>query len=169
MRNVIFIDVIDVVHCQKFWAKGPNGKPTLHKSSHPRIEKSFNNKQAVQWLSELCEKYNFELVVTSMLKLKPEWMRPEENNLDQWVKLFRDSGLRDSVKITARLNPDDMFSISKRETTIINYINENEVDKFILISSQPTREKNLKSKTIVCTSGFLQREFEEAEKILKSA
>ena len=84
MSKIVFLDYDGVVN-RKMWTQ-LDGK-WVCRYGYPE-DGRVNDGQAVQWVSEFCERYGFDIVVTSTWRKYPEW----ETSL-------RGGGLRESVKI----------------------------------------------------------------------
>lgn len=84
MKKVVFLDYDGVVN-RKMWTKS-DGK-WVCQYGYPE-DGMVNDEQAVQWVSEFCEKCGFDIVVTSTWRKYPEW-----------EKCLRNAGLRDGVNI----------------------------------------------------------------------
>jgi hypothetical protein len=84
MKKIVFLDYDGVVN-RKMWAK--DNDKWVCRYGYPE-DGAVNDAQAVQWVSEFCEKYGYDIVVTSTWRKYPEW------------KLcLKNAGLRKSVKI----------------------------------------------------------------------
>ena len=84
MNRVVFLDYDGVVN-RKMWSK-VDGE-WVCRYGYPE-DGMVNDLQAVQWVSEFCEKYGYDIVVTSTWRKYPEW-----------EACLRGAGLRDTVKI----------------------------------------------------------------------
>ena len=84
MRNVVFLDYDGVVN-RKMWTE-VDGK-WVCRYGYPE-DGRVNDSQAVQWVSEFCDRYGYDIVVTSTWRKYPEW----EQSL-------RNAGLRTGIRI----------------------------------------------------------------------
>lgn len=84
--NILFLDFDGVVNTP-WWYKDENDKWNC-RYFHPKDGK-LNNEQAIQWVSEFCQLYNYSIVVTST------WRK---FNFDCKTCLY-DSGLRDNISV----------------------------------------------------------------------
>ena len=84
MKKVVFLDYDGVVN-RKMWSN-VDGK-WVCRYGYPE-DGMVNDVQAVQWVSEFCEKYEYDIVVTGT------WRKHRE-----WEQCLRNAGLRESVKI----------------------------------------------------------------------
>ena len=84
MKRIVFLDYDGVVN-RKMWSK-VDGE-WVCRYGYPE-DGMVNDLQAVQWVSEFCEKYGYDIVVTSTWRKYPEW-----------EECLRNAGLRDTVKI----------------------------------------------------------------------
>ena len=83
--NVIFLDFDGVINTPIWSVK--NGELSCD-YNHPS-DGTVNNFQAVQWVSEFCEKYNYHIVVSSTWRI---------GDFDL-AKCLYDSGLRRRIKV----------------------------------------------------------------------
>lgn len=83
--NVVFLDYDGVVNTP-MWT--PDGKRCCYNFPN---DGSVNNFQAVQWLSEFCEKHGYDIVVSS------SW-----RTADNYQECLKNGGLRDSIRILGR-------------------------------------------------------------------
>jgi len=102
--NVVFLDYDGVVNTA-MWT--PDGKRC--RFNFPR-DGSVNNFQAVQWLSEFCQNYGYDIVVSST------W-RAAEN----YQECLRNGGLRDGINI---LGHTPLLHGSNRGAEIKKWIDE---------------------------------------------
>lgn len=152
---VMFLDYDGVVNTiQWFW----NEKTKKFEANYgyPRDNK-VNNFQAVQWISELCQRYDIDIVVTSTWRM---W--------DNYKDCLINGGLRDGIKILGKVAVNSL----RREDQINNYLVKNPDigDKFIIIDDdeivmEPCGYKT-KDHFIQCftNAGFCLEKFEEAER-----
>lgn len=113
--NVVFLDYDGVVNIPK-WSY--NGKYWQCQYNFPESG-SVNNEQAVQWLSEFCEKYKYSIVVTSTWRTS-----------DNYQECLIRGGLRDGIEIvgkTPRLGfdaarGDEITAWLKRNPDVKNYL-----------------------------------------------
>ena len=111
--NVVFLDYDGVVNTPMWDSTG----------EHCRYNSSFDNRvnnfQAVQWVSEFCQKYGYSIVVTST------W-RFDSNYKDCLIN----GGLRDGVQILGKV---PHLLDAERGEEIQKYLdNHPEVDKFLI-------------------------------------
>lgn len=145
--NVIFLDYDGVVNTP-MWDK--NGKRCTY--AFPSDNK-VNNFQAIQWVSEFCQKFNYSIVVSS------SW-RTHKN----YKECLINGGLREGIEIlgcTPRL-PDGC-----RGDEIRQYLNEHpEVTNFIILDDD-TDMGDLSNHLIECyrDAGFNLSEYIRAEKL----
>ena len=115
--NILFLDYDGVVNTI-MW--GPNGERANY--GFPDQNK-VNDEQAVQWVSEFCEKFNYRIVVTSTWRL--------HNN---WAMCLTNAGLRKTVKIYDRLPLDRDKS---RAQLIKEYLSDHKnIEHFIILDDE---------------------------------
>ncbi len=150
MSNVLFLDYDGVVNT-RYWRvidgvwRCPYNYPS---------DGAVSNTQAVQWVSHFCEKFNYDIVVTSM------WAE-----FDNYAECLRNAGLRENIII---LGAVDVLHYS-RSDAIAKYLEEHpEVDMYIIVDND--KEKiSQKDRLILCNHhhGFGQPENLRAEKLHK--
>ncbi len=111
--NVLFLDYDGVVNTI-MW--GPNGE---HANYGFPNQNKVNDNQAIQWVSEFCEKFNYQIVVSSTWRLH-----------DNWAECLKNAGLRKSVKIYDRLSLDRDKS---RSQLIKEYLSDHKDIKYFII------------------------------------
>lgn len=145
--NIIFLDYDGVVN-NIIWDP-ERGRADY---SHPFMGK-VNNWQAVQWLSEFCEKYDYKIVVTSTWRLHPNYK-----------ECLIAGGLRDDIEIlgcVGRLS-------AGRGAEIMEYLSQHpEVEKWLVLDDEDCSvgHEKIKDHQVLCTTnaGFNLEEFELAE------
>lgn len=140
--NILFLDYDGVVN-NIIW--GPNGERANYNS--PKDGK-VNDYQAVQWISEFCEKYDYKIVVTS------SWIRLT----DQWKECLINGGLRNTVEII------DCVAINERNRSaaIAMWLARHpEVKNYIIVDDEIV---NPATHLVLCkgANGFGFNEFQEA-------
>lgn len=147
--NVIFLDFDGVVNTP-WWSRDENGG-YICKYNFP-CDGKVNNCQAVQWVSEFCEKFNYSIVISSTWRM---------DGLKKCSEYLLKAGLRKSIEILG-ITPD---LISKpRGCEISLWLkNHQEVEKFLIFDDDDDM-MNLADKLVKCDTvvGFTQREFNEA-------
>lgn len=128
--NILFLDYDGVVNTPMWDATGK--KCTYNFPSDNKV----NNFQAVQWVSEFCEKFKFSIVVTST------W-RMHEN----WEECLINGGLRKSVEIIGRT---DIIS-HNRAKEIQDYLNKHDWDTFLIFDDE--KIKKFSKYQIKCNDG----------------
>jgi hypothetical protein len=156
--NVIFLDYDGVVNTPQ-WEKLSNGK---HKCRYNFPEDGkVNDFQAVQWVSEFCQKYGYSIVVSSTWRTEPNYK-----------ECLINGGLRDGIKILGRtvdLNGcrgDEIATYLKEHPEITGYLifdDETDMSCYFAENKQYTC-KNL-DRLVECKSdkGFKESEFNCAE------
>lgn len=128
--------------------------------SHPHLGK-VNDYQAVQWISELCEKYNIDIVVTSTWRL-----------CDNYKMCLVAGGLRKGIKILGRVTRNN--NLTRAEQINQYLMTHPEIgDQFIIIDDDDIDMSpfgyNNDEHFVKCTTngGFQLEEFDEAERKVK--
>lgn len=114
--NVVFLDFDGVVNIP-YWSKDENGK--LSCSYNYPSDGTVNSYQAIQWVSEFCEKYSYNVVVSSTWRL---------GSFD-YRKCLYDSGLRENIKVMGatpslrdKQRGDEITQYLKEHPEIKNYL-----------------------------------------------
>lgn len=145
MDNILFLDYDGVVNT-KMWSSYRGEWECRY--NFP-CDGKVNNEQAVQWVSEFCEKYKYDIVVIS------SWRT--ENN---YANCLINAGLRKSIRILGRVSP----SKSKSEA-IRDYIKDHgEIRRYLIFDDEhiPKHYRHL----VRCnpTRGFSEVEYNKAAK-----
>lgn len=146
--NVLFLDYDGVVNTPIWDDMG-----TKCRINNP-FHKSVNNFQAVQWVSEFCEKFNYSIVVTSTWRYGDETYRT----------CLINGGLRRGIKI---LGKTERLDGKCRGDEIQLYLNEHpEIENFIILDDDSDMG-NLSNHLIKCNSyiGFTLIEFLKAKEL----
>ncbi len=144
-RNVVFLDYDGVVNTP-MWDN--NGKHCRY--NFPRDNK-VNNFQCVQWVSEFCEKFGYDIVVSS------SW-RTDAN----YKECLINGGLRKDIKILGRTPATFKYS---RGREIQMYLDEHpEIENFLIFDDEDDME-NLSDHLVLCNTayGFCMPEYSKAE------
>lgn len=147
--NVLFLDYDGVVNTAQWELKADKWVCFYH---FPE-DNSVNDFQAVQWVSEFCEKYHYSIVVTSTWRFK-----------DNYKECLRNGGLRESVAILGR-TPDIWDGC--RGDEIGAWLKEHpEVGNFLIFDDQCNMGEYI-DHLVRCRSsaGFREEEFSEAERL----
>lgn len=144
--NVVFLDYDGVVN-NIIW----NAEGTRADYSHPFMGK-VNNWQAVQWLSEFCEKYNYKIVVTSSWRLYPNYK-----------ECLVAGGLRDGIEILGCIGT----SLETRGDEIMEYLHQHpKIKKWLVLDDEDCSEEHpeIAEHQVLCltNAGFGLEQFEEA-------
>lgn len=145
--NVVFLDYDGVVNIPMWDEQGESCN-----YSHP-FGGRVNCFQAVQWVSEFCQKFDYNIVVTST------W-RSSRN----YKECLINGGLRKGIKI---LGKTDRLNDKSRGEEIQKYLHDHpEIDKFIIFDDESDMGQ-LKDHLIQCNSvvGFTLVEFENAKQL----
>lgn len=124
--------------------------------------REVNNFQAVQWVSELCQKYDLKIVVTSTWRFDPNYKQALING-----------GLREGIEIVGRTkNLSTPGKRTIRGEEIKEWLDSHkDVEKYIIIDDDRDFLKEQLPFHIRTFSdvGFTHREFDKACKILGSS
>lgn len=160
MSRVVFLDYDGVVN-RKMWEL-VDGKYVC-RFGYPEDGK-VNDSQAVQWVSEFCEKYGYDIVVTSTWRKYP-----------QWDNCLRAAGLRDNIKILGATS----LPARNRAEEIWDYLNQNpQIESYVIFDDKKSlveidtveRENvpaDLASHVVLCKTelGFGEKEYLDAVSI----
>lgn len=144
--NVLFLDydgVVNTVMWDKSGTKCNYGFP---------MDNKVNNFQAVQWVSEFCEKFQYDIVVTSTWRFG-----------DNYAECLMNGGLRHGIQIlgrTPRLN-------ACRGEEIRAWLHEHpEVDNYIIFDDEAD-VGGLADHLVQCDEcyGFGMKDFEKAAEL----
>lgn len=147
-KNVVFLDYDDVVN-KAMWQKDKDGKWRC-RYNFPR-DNAVNDEQAVQWVSEFCQEYDYSIVVSS------SW-RTEDN----YKECLRNAGLREGIAI------DGCTPVSRihlRGDEIHAYLEEHpEITGFLIFDDLPEDCFNgYENHLVQCKNGgFMMPEFNTA-------
>ena len=115
--RVVFLDYDGVVNTP-MW----NEKGTICSYGFPKQGK-VNNFQAVQWLSEACQKFHYDIVVTSTWRLA-----------DNYKECLINGGLRSGIEILGRT---PSFSGQPRGAEIKAYLEEHpEITYYVIVDDE---------------------------------
>lgn len=146
--NICFLDYDGVVNTPMWNAKGTHCSYS--------VNNIVNNFQAVQWVSEFCQKNDFKIVVTSTWRFQPDYK-----------ECLIKGGLRDGVEIIGRTKH---ISGAKRGEEIKEWLtSHNDIDKYIIIDDDRDFLQSQLSHHVRTFSevGFTLREYNRAVKMLK--
>lgn len=146
MKRVVFLDYDGVVN-RNMWTK-VNGE-WVCRFGYPE-DGQVNDEQAVQWISEFCEKYGYDIVVTSTWRKYPEW-----------ESCLRNAGLRDNIKILGCT----ALPTKNRAEEISDYLAEhNEIKEYLIFDDKRELAKACPEHLVLCDPirGFGEHEYEKA-------
>ena len=147
--NVVFLDYDGVVNTPQWKQEHGQWKCDYNSPS----DNAVNDVQAVQWVSEFCEKYGYDIVVTSTWRTH-----------DNYKECLLNGGLRAGIKI---LGKTPWFPELCREDEIQAWMNEhNDVENYLIFDDESNMEQHL-SRLIPCKTsiGFRMEEFEKAAEL----
>ena len=155
---IIFLDYDDVVN-SPMWRWDEEKNKFRCNYNFPR-DNEVNNRQAVQWISELCQKFDADIVVTST------WRRHKN-----YKECLINAGLRPGIKILGRI---DIDSYVYRYELIERYIYEHNISPydFLVIDDdeyawQDNAEDGLSRFVKVTSHSFGITEYFEAEEKIR--
>ena len=156
--RVIFLDYDGVVNTP-MW----NEKGTVCRYNWPSDNK-VNNFQAVQWLSEACIKFHYDIVVTSTWRLK-----------DNYKDCLINGGLREGIEILGRTvhltdEEDGPDFHGRRGREIQRYLDEHpEINYYMILDDEdvPCNENQREHfiQTVDHHGGFNEADFLQFEKL----
>lgn len=157
MSRVVFLDYDGVVN-RKMWEL-VEGRYVC-RFGYPEDGK-VNDGQAVQWVSEFCEKYGYDIVVTSTWRKYP-----------QWDKCLRAAGLRESIRILgatslpARDRAEEIGDYLRENPQIESYVIFDDKKSLISIGNEEKENvpADLASHVVLCKTelGFGEKEYLDA-------
>jgi hypothetical protein len=123
MKNVVFLDYDGVVN-RKMWTKVGDRWECCW--AYPE-DGAVNDPQAVQWVSEFCERFDYGIVVNSTWREQPNW-----------ESCLRAAGLRDRVTILGATS----LPLRSKEDEISDYLSEHpEIESYLVFSDDTTLMK----------------------------
>lgn len=154
MRSrIVFLDYDGVINTPMWNEKGT--KCTYNFPKHGKV----NNFQAVQWLSEACKKFHYDIVVTST------WRRAEN-----YKECLINGGLRPGIEIlgkTEHLTVEEGWS---RGYEVQKYLDDHpEIKYFIIIDDENVPINEIQREHFIQTidnhGGFNESDYETFEKL----
>ena len=148
MKKVVFLDYDGVVN-RKMWTRLKTG--WVCRYGYPE-DGCVNDAQAVQWVSEFCEKMGYDIVVTSTWRKYPEW-----------EICLRGGGLRDSVKVLGAT----ALPTKDRAEEISEYLSAHpEIEEYLVFDDKESLANSVhKDRLVLCKKerGFGEEEYENAK------
>lgn len=155
--KILFLDYDGVVNLP-MWI--PDGSRCKYNFPH---DNSVNDFQACQWISELCEKHGYEIVVSSTWRLHPNYQ-----------DCLRNGGLRSTIEIlgaTPRLlQPRQGMDYVMRGDEVRAYLDEHpEVTHYLIVDDESDFYMYQKDHLIRTNGfyGFSYPEFRKAESMIE--
>lgn len=145
MKNIIFLDYDGVVNT-KMWNLYQGDWE--YKYNFP-CDGKVNNEQAVQWVSEFCEKYKYDIVVISSWRTE-----------DYYADCLINAGLRESVKILGRVSPTE----SKSKAISIYLKEHKNIDRYLILDDEPIPRHRHHLIRCHSSNGFGKKEYNKAVK-----
>lgn len=144
--NIIFLDYDGVVNTPMWGLINDIWRVSYNFPEHGKV----NDLQAVQWISEFCEKYDYSIVVTS------SW-RHSKN----YKECLYNAGLRDGIKILGKT--PSILNGDRGDEIIAWLVNHNEVEKYIIIDDEDDMG-DLTDHLVLCETshGFKELEYQKA-------
>lgn len=149
--NIVFLDYDGVVNNPLWKFDGNRWKCSY---GYPK-DKAVNDIQAVQWVSEFCEKFNYSIVVTST------WRKGKHGN--DYAKYLINGGLRDTIKIVGR-TPDLSLDNDSRIDEINYWLDEHpEVERYIIFDDDEVTNDFHHFVHCQSSAGFREEEYFKAK------
>lgn len=149
--NIVFLDYDGVVNTPQW--QHIDGK-WICRYSFPSDNK-VNDTQALQWVSEFCEKYDYSIVVSSTWRYN-----------DNYKECLRNAGLRNCIKV---LGKTPISLGHGRGDEIGQWLSEHpDIQNYLIFDDDSDMGEHI-GHLVKCTSsaGFREEEFKEAEKLHK--
>ena len=149
--RVVFLDYDGVVNTPMWNAEGTHCSYGFPKQG------KVNNFQAVQWLSEACQKFGYDIVVTSTWRLD-----------DNYKECLINGGLRKDIEVLGRT---PRFSGQPRGTEIKAYLDEHpEIQYYVIVDDEADMLPEQMGHFIMTNgdTGFNLSEFKRFEEIFES-
>jgi hypothetical protein len=150
--NVVFLDYDGVVNTP-MW----NEEGTKCRYNFPEDDK-VNNFQCVQWVSEFCEKFGYDIVVSSSWRMD-----------DNYIECLENGGLRSDVKVIGK-TPVHRHDYVSRGGEIQEYLSAHpEIQFFLIFDDEDDFEYTpaLRDRLVLCDPaiGFGMTEFFKAKRM----
>ena len=149
--RICFVDYDGVVNTPMWNTEG-----TVCSYGFPKQGK-VNNFQAVQWLSEACQKFGYDIVVTSTWRLE-----------DNYKECLINGGLRKGIEVLGRT---DRIRGVPRGTEIKKYIDAHpEIQYYVIVDDESDMLPEQMSHLIITNgdTGFNLSDFKKFEEIFKA-
>ena len=149
--RICFVDYDGVVNTPMWNTEG-----TVCSYGFPKQGK-VNNFQAVQWLSEACQKFGYDIVVTSTWRLE-----------DNYKECLTNGGLRKGIEVLGRT---DRIRGVPRGAEIKKYIDAHpEIQYYVIVDDESDMLPEQMSHLIITNgdTGFNLSDFKKFEEIFKA-
>jgi hypothetical protein len=148
--NILFLDYDGVINTPMWNEDGSRCRYGMP------YDNKVNNFQAVQWVSEFCQKYNYAIVVTSTWRMDYNWK-----------ECLINGGLRDGIEILGRTR-----IMHDRGEEILDWLLEHpEVKNWLIFDDDPYDFSSEQCGRCVQTRpdvGFMQGDFNKAVALHKA-
>lgn len=150
--NVVFLDYDGVVNTPRWCTETDENGVTKRFVNYnwPRDEK-VNDEDAVQWVSEFCEKFDYKIVISST------WRRYKNH-----VSCLKNAGLRENIEVIGKTSSYD----GDRNLEISRYLEAHpEVENYLIFDDEDFFiGSKLHSHLVLCdpSHGFKYTEFNKA-------
>jgi hypothetical protein len=149
--NVVFLDFDGVVNIP-WWSK-VNGK-YICRYNYPS-DGAVNNTQAVQWISEFCEQFDYKIVISST------WRCERHGGLQKCIECLKAAGLRDGVDV---IGSTPFLPWMQRGDEITKWLSQHpEVTGYLIFDDDGDMSIHI-DRLVECETwiGFTKREYELA-------
>ena len=151
--NVVFLDYDGVVNTPRWVTKtDENGVTKRHVKYNWPSDEKVNDEDAVQWVCEFCEKFDYKIVISST------WRRYKN-----YVSCLKNAGLRENIEVIGKTT---FYGDGDREREISSYLGAHpEIDNYIIFDDEDFFVgSNLHDHLVLCDPchGFKCTEFEKA-------
>ena len=151
--NVVFLDYDGVVNTPRWVTEtDENGVTKRHVKYNWPSDEKVNDEDAVQWVCEFCEKFDYKIVISST------WRRYKN-----YVSCLKNAGLRDDIEVIGRTN---VYGDGDRNREISDYLSDHtEIENYLIFDDEDFfYGDDLHDHLILCdpSHGFKCTEFEKA-------
>lgn len=135
--KVVFLDFDGVINSIQ-WIKNKDDKWKIKHSINP---------QAIQWVSEFCEKYNYKVIISSTWRY---------GGLEECKKYLYDNGFRKSIDI---IDTTPIIHGKERGDEITEWLNNHPVEKYLIFDDDS--DMTIHMDRLIKSNGFIGFTYDE--------